>query len=280
ICPFPESLGRNAHGHGERPSVTSKPRGERSRSRRVGKWEHKDGSPRGLHGGASSERSPLAQRARRAGMKRGRGRQQTIERADSSAELVPDLSVAEPRVRIGDVLVHQGVIERDALELVTPHANGLRLGTVLIERGMVAEDDVTRALSEQLHVPVVDLRDAAPAPDAISLVEPAEAHDHDVLPLIVSDGTLTVAVADPLDANVMRLLKSLPVNEVHVALGVPTQLRNRVNQTYSALSAVSSDIEAFQATDIVLEPTGTIDEAVDSHAPVVQIVNKIVTQAL
>ena len=137
-----------------------------------------------------------------------------------------------------------------------------------------------RALSEQLHVPVVDLRDAAPEADAIALVEPTDAHDHDVLPLIVSEGRLTVAVADPLDANVMRLLKALPVDEVHVALGVPTQLRNRVNQTYSALSAVSSDIEAFQATDIVVEPSGTIDEVVDSHAPIIQIVNKIVTQAL
>ncbi len=212
-------------------------------------------------------------------MKRGRIRQEA-ERAAISAELVPDLSVAEPRVRIGDVLVHSGAITRDALEVVTPHANGQRLGTVLIERGMVAEDDVTRALSEQLHVPVVDLRDAAPEADAIAMVEPTDAHAYDILPLIVSDETLTVAVADPLDANVMRLLRAMPVKEVHVALGVPTQLRNRVNQTYSALSAVSSDIEAFQAADIVLEPAGTIDEAVDMHAPIVQIVNKIVTQAL
>ena len=29
------------------------------------------------------------------------------------------------------------------------------------------------------------------------------------------------AVADPLNSEVMALLRSLPVNEVHVALGVP-----------------------------------------------------------
>ena len=189
-------------------------------------------------------------------MRRSRNRQAARDRYAVAAELVPDLSVAEPRVRIGDVLVHSGVIARDALEVVTPHVNGQRLGTVLIERGMVAEDDVTRALSEQLHVPVVDLRDAAPEADATALIEPHDAHEHDVLPLIVSDGTLTVAVADPLDTDVMRLLQSLPVSEVHVALGVPTQLRNRVNQTYSALSAVGSDIEAFQATDIGDRDTG------------------------
>src|SRR5690349_743800 len=139
-------------------------------------------------------------------MSRRRARGETAT-ATAVAELVPDLSVAEPRVRLGDLLVHSGVVSRDSLELVTPHTNGQRLGEALVERGVVDEDDLTRALSEQLHVPVVDLRDAAPEADAISLVEPADAHAHDVLPLLVKDDTLTVAVADPLNSEVMRLLK-------------------------------------------------------------------------
>ena len=76
----------------------------------------------------------------------------------ATAALVPDLSMAAPRVRLGDLLVHSGIVSRDALERVSNHANGTRIGTLLVEHGMIAEDDVTRALSEQLHVPVVDLR--------------------------------------------------------------------------------------------------------------------------
>ena len=212
-------------------------------------------------------------------MRRGRTKGEAAP-ASSTAELVPDLSVAEPRVRLGDLLVHSGVVSRDALELVTPHTNGQRLGEALVERGVVDEDSLTRALSEQLHVPVVDLRDAAPEEEATALVQPPDAHTYDVLPLLLAGETLTVAVADPLNSDVMRLLRSLPVKEVHVALGVPTQLRNRVNQTYSALFAVGTDIDAFRASDLIVEPSATIDEVVDLHAPVVQIVNKIVTQAL
>src|SRR4029078_7178559 len=114
-----------------------------------------------------------------------------------------------------------------------------------------------------------------------ALGESLDAHEHDILPLLYIDNILTVAISDPLDSSVMALLRFLPVEEVHVALGVPSQLRSRVNRTYSALSAVTGDIEAFQATETALaEPTSTIDEAVDSHAPIVQVVNKIVTQAL
>jgi type IV pilus assembly protein PilB len=203
--------------------------------------------------------------------------------ATANASLVPDLSVAEPRTRIGDLLVHSGVVTRDALEQGSQNANGQRLGTLLMERGVISEEDVTRALSEQLHVPVVDLRDAAPQPAATALIDPTDAHRFDVLPLVFADGALTVAVADPLNSEVTALLRSLPVKEVHVALGVPTHLRNRVNQTYSALFAVNTDIEAFQATEATFEAATTnttIESVVDAHAPIVQVVNKIVTQAL
>ena len=209
-----------------------------------------------------------------------RNRSQAVAPEVTAAALVPDLSAAAPRVRLGDLLVHSGIVSRDALERASQHSNGTRIGTLLVEKGMIAEDDVTRALSEQLHVPVVDLRDAAPEPDATALVNSPDAHRHDVLPLLFADGALTVAVADPLDTEVMALLRSLPVKEVHVAIGVPAQLRNRVNQTYSALSAVGIDIEAFRAGDLTTEIAGTIETVVDADAPIVQVVNKIVTQAL
>src|SRR5437868_3929925 len=120
--------------------------------------------------------------------RRNRSRYEASPAELGPAALVPDLSVAAPRVRIGDLLVHSGAVTRDALELASAHNTGERNGTLLMERGMIGEDDITRALSEQLHVPVVDLRDAAPNGEATSLIEPQDAHRHDVLPLVLDDG--------------------------------------------------------------------------------------------
>jgi type IV pilus assembly protein PilB len=198
----------------------------------------------------------------------------------ATAELVPNLSIADSRVRMGDLLVQTGVVTREAVEDAVEAKNGERLGVLLIERGLVGERDVTRALSEQLHVPVVDLRDVRPEEAATVLLDPADAHRYDMLPLLMNDGALTVAVADPLDPGVLAVLRALPVAEVRLALGPPTLLRNRVNQTYPALSAVSTDIEAFRASDVLFDPVETIERVVDPHAPIVQVVNKIVTQAL
>ena len=60
----------------------------------------------------------------------------------------------------------------------------------------------------------------------------------------------------------------------------PSQLRSRINQTYPALSALQSDIDAFEASDIIAEAADAAEAVVDPNAPIVQVVNKIVTQAL
>src|SRR5689334_557276 len=171
-------------------------------------------------------------------------------------------------------------MERDAIEALV--ANGLqgRLGTSLIARGYLDESTVTRSLGHQLEIPVVDLRTAQPDPAAAALISGPDAHRLDVLPLSLQDGALTVAVADPLDEATRDVLQGLPVREVHLVLGVPSHLRNRVNQTYRATEAVDDDIEAFRASGEFVDPTIVAAASTDDDAPIVQIVNKIVTQAL
>jgi type IV pilus assembly protein PilB len=209
-----------------------------------------------------------------------RAKTQVATPTGADAALVPNVSVAEPRSRIGDVLVQSGAVTREAVEAAVQANSNDRLGTVLIDLGLLSEQDVTRALSEQLHIPVVDLRTAEPDEAATALVDASDAHRLDVLPLLFADGALTVTVADPLNSDVIALLRALPVGEVRIALGVPSLLRARVNQAYPALSAVQGDIEAFRANEDLAEPTDTDEVVVDVNAPIVQVVNKIVTQAL
>jgi type IV pilus assembly protein PilB len=177
--------------------------------------------------------------------------------------------------------VDAGFVAREDVEEVARVKNGQRLGTALVEHGILDESVLTRTLGKQLDLRVIDLRDIELDEAALELVGPADAHRHDVLPLSLNDGNLVVAVVDPLDEHVLTLLRALPVRKVHLQLGVPTHLRNRLNLTYRELHAVHGDIEAFRASDIggdVAAPTTEV--RVDAHAPVVQVVNKIVTQAL
>jgi type IV pilus assembly protein PilB len=209
------------------------------------------------------------------------GRARSAGTSAPAATIVPNVAAADGRVRIGDVLVASGAITRDALESVADGPREGPLGENLQRLGLLSEAVVTRALSEQLHIPIVDLRNAEPEPEATAFVSASDANQFDVLPLLFSDGVLTVAVSDPLDAGALSLLSALPVDEVHLALGVPSLLRNRVHETYPALGAVGGDIEAFRANELTLDATiDQADAALDASGPVVEVVNKVVTQAL
>jgi type IV pilus assembly protein PilB len=178
-------------------------------------------------------------------------------------------------------LVASRAVTRETIEAMAEAPHDGRLGTALRAGGLVTEIDITGALSEQLHIPIVDLRDAEPEPEATAFISAADANQFDVLPLLFSDGVLTVAVSDPLDPGALELLRSLPVDEVHLALGIPSLLQSRVHETYPALGAVGGDIEAFRANDLTLEAElDQPDATVDASGPVVEVVNKIVTQAL
>jgi type IV pilus assembly protein PilB len=165
-------------------------------------------------------------------------------------------------------------------DIARSRATGDRLGAALVEQGVLEESDVTRALSEQLHIPIVDLRDAQPDPEATALVDAADAHRLELLPLMLNDGAITVALADPLDDATLNMLRSLPVSEVRLALANPALIRSRVTQSYDTLSAVAGDIEAFRASDVFVDLTEAQEEVVDPNAPIVQVVNKVVRQAL
>jgi type IV pilus assembly protein PilB len=196
------------------------------------------------------------------------------------ATLEPDVGVPRERRRLGDLLVEAGAVGRDSVEAAAARGRGFRIGTTLVERGLVDEATLTDALGRQLEVPVVDLRDAKPAPAATTLVRGTDAHQLDILPLSLDGDVLHVAVADPLNAELLALLRGLPVERVSVALGVPSHLRNRVNQTYRALSAVQTDIDAFRSNAHSIADVAVPEEVADQDAPIVQVVNKIVTEAL
>ncbi len=196
------------------------------------------------------------------------------------ATLVPDLDAAVDRARLGDVLVETGSVGRDAVETAAASLRGTRLGTALLEDGLLDEIALTAALARHFRLPVLDLRKAKPAPTATELVSESDAHQFDVLPVSLDEGVLHVAVADPLNRELLDHLRRLPVKQVNVALGVPSHLRNRVNQTYRALSEVQTDIDAFRSSARTTDELTVADDATDQDAPIVQVVNKIVTQAL
>ncbi len=115
------------------------------------------------------------------------------------------------RRRIGEVLVEQGLLTEEQVQqaLALQHSAPVsaprkRLGALVIEAGFATERQVAEALAEALGLPLVDLGRTLVVPDHVRLLPRAVAERSGVLVLERNGGRVTVATSDPHNVAVTR----------------------------------------------------------------------------
>ena len=73
---------------------------------------------------------------------------------------------------LGTLLVESGVLAPERLEeaMAEHRRTGDRLEAVLLRLGLVRREDLLRTFAQRLHLPIVDLADAAPDPETLRLL--------------------------------------------------------------------------------------------------------------
>lgn len=134
-------------------------------------------------------------------------------------------------LKIGELLVKEGVITRKQLEeaLKCQVIFGGRLGTNLIEMGLIGEDELVRYLSKQLEVPFVPPEQLLSIPpDVIKLISRDMAEEYKIIPLSLDKKRLTVAMWDPSDLSAVDaisfitgyIIKPLVCSELRLLLAL------------------------------------------------------------
>ncbi len=187
------------------------------------------------------------------------------------------------RPKLGEILRSDDLITEADLVSALSHqeASGRRLGAILTDQAVINDRILAEALAKQFEIPLADLRHEVPQVEATSLVSETAARDLTLIPLRLESGKLRVALADPIDERIAQLLAVLPVDEVELYLAPAEEIRSSINTSYRALAQVGEHVEAFRVSEderAGAEPAGRVE--FDEEAPVIQIVNKVVTQAL
>jgi type IV pilus assembly protein PilB len=218
-----------------------------------------------------------------------RGRHQvpdaTPEPASTPAAAQPpaDYEVREGGRRLGELIVdarlatHAQVVA--ALEEVQQGATK-RLGRLLLDRGVITERDLTRMIAEQSSVPAVDLRNVTPDPEVAGLITADSARALSALPLSIDEGVVLVAVADPSETTIVSL-RGLLGRDVQVTVAAQSDLLRAIDNTYRAITGVSSQVKLFEARDGLRRDTVRMDAAtIGDEAPVVRVVQMMIAQAV
>lgn len=159
-------------------------------------------------------------------------------------------------------------------------ADTLTLAPVEIEEPKPDMSGV-RTLARPRSLDVVDLRLVTPQPAATQLITEAVARDLVAIPLSANESGVVVAVADPSDA-VMAALRTAIGRPLTVMVAPGPDIIQTINNTYRALSGIDSRVRAFEARDSLRRDAVKTPEPaeVNDEAPVVQVVQAIITQAL
>src|SRR5215210_6065095 len=116
-------------------------------------------------------------------------------------------------LKLGEILIQQGIITEEQLKtaIATQKQTKGRIGEVLIKQGIVTEDDIVVALATQFLLPYSSKKNDLLKPKENQSLErliPRDfAEKHYVMPLSTSNSVLTVAVYDPLDLMLIDNLK-------------------------------------------------------------------------
>jgi len=194
--------------------------------------------------------------------------------------------------RIGELLVREGLITRDQLDLALQdqRESGTRLGYSLVALGFVKETDLTRTLARQYRMPAVDLSNFEVDPRIARLIPSEMASKHLVLPLKRDGRTLTVAMADPTSTGVLDDLKFITRCDIFPVIAGEYTIRKAIERYYESnevqMENLLKDIAKFGDTDIELveqieeDMTAAALSIAVQEAPVVKLINALLTDAV
>ena len=187
-----------------------------------------------------------------------------VERRLATDQPAPPPPTAR-RSRLGQLMIERGLVSDEELDeaLAEQRSTGQRVGETLVARGVLSSVDLAMVLADHLGVPFVDLRSKSTDLVLASLIPEHVARRYNALPVSRWGEQLVVAMANPNDVFAVDDLRVLTGHAVIAALADPQQLQETIDRAFqharveSTLGDATSDADAeldTRATDEMVSP--------------------------
>jgi type IV pilus assembly protein PilB len=155
------------------------------------------------------------------------------------------------RKKLGEVLHDRGKISTADLLKIVGEQQGkvIHLGELMLERGLVAKEDLGAALEEVSHIPYLDCTSIRPDPGALKLVPRSMAERLCVLPLRTEHKRLIVAMAAPQNLSALDELRFTTGWEISPRLSFRIELQKAIDHHYMSEGAPGSSSRTVRGTE-------------------------------
>jgi len=184
--------------------------------------------------------------------------------------------------RLGNVLLEKGILSQDQLDiaLIEQKKGDLQLGKLLVQLGFISESLLRQALGELFEQQSVDLEKLAPDTEALRLVSKAVAQRHTLLPIQfdVLKNQLTVAMADPYDLIALDRLRvhHSGALEIITLLAGEGDIKRAIDRFYGHELSINGILAEIEASQLATTP----DSAESYRNPLVRLVDAILVDAV
>lgn len=160
--------------------------------------------------------------------------------------------------------------------------SGKSIEEVVANSGVIRLTDLYQMIAQALGTEVVDVTTMEFPPDLLSLVPPQTARMQGVLPLDFDGQVLRLAVANPLDPNVVDNLRFATQKDIVIYVAPAAQIQSHIEKYYgseiSDMDAVLASLAGDAAAGIGIGNAIDIEGA--SWAPIIKYVNTVLAQAI
>lgn len=189
------------------------------------------------------------------------------------------------KLRLGDVLVNSGVITEEELKkgLERQKNSGRKLGETLVDEGFATEENIAKALSSQLHYDMIDLQNVSIEEDVLSLVPASVLKKYKAIPFEYSPdnmNVLRVAMSDPMDMTAMDDINIITNLQVEPVVATMRSVMLALDRYYGQ-AEVNSALEEYtrEKESRIAEQEDLYSEDVN-NSPIVQLIKTMIEQAV
>ncbi len=194
------------------------------------------------------------------------------------------LETDEPRIPLGERLIEAGLITQDQLQVALTE-QGRRdepLGRILVNLGLISEGMLRETLGESLGHESVDLSTVIPDPDALQMIPKNIARRHHMLPINFDKNTrvLTVAMSDTFNVVALDQTAALLGNDVSLEMLVAgeAEIETAIEQFYQFELSIQGILREIDTGEV--DRLGLAIENEEYSHPLIRLVDAILADAV
>src|SRR3954451_16114859 len=171
--------------------------------------------------------------------------------------------MAKQQKKLGEILIEWGAVKAAEVEKALAHAKAkkMRIGEALVDLKMASETQVYKALASQQSMEYVDLEKSGIPPEAVNQIPDDLMRKYLILPMGKDNGKLKIAIHDPLDLEMLDILRfRLGGKEVRTVLAPKGRIKNILDELFNTSASDTIDKTMDRTIDRLRD---SLDKSVD-----------------